>query len=205
MKILIIGATGRTGQRALSQLLRRGDEVTAFVRRPAAVTASGNRLSIVVGDARDASAISRAVVGQDAVFTAFGPRSLKKDDVQEVMMRHLVDAMKTQSVRRLVNLSSWALRPARLDFVTRTIVTPLLARHVMADKERGEAILFASDLDYVNIRPGRLLNSNARGNVKASVDGAGLKQTITREDLAAFMIGQLSDNAWVRRSVFVGY
>jgi len=120
-------------------------------------------------------------------------------------MRHLVDAMKTQSVRRLVNLSSWALRPARLDFITRKIVIPLLARHVMADKERGEAILFASDLDYVNIRPGRLLNSNARGNVKASVDGSGLKQTITREDLAAFMIGQLSDNAWGRRSVFVGY
>lgn len=120
-------------------------------------------------------------------------------------MRHLVDAMTTHGVRRLVNLSSWALTPARLDFVTRNIVIPLLARHVMSDKARGEAILFASGLDYVNIRPGRLLNARARGSVRASVDGGGLKRAITREDLATFMIDQLTDSSWVRKSVYVGY
>jgi uncharacterized protein YbjT (DUF2867 family) len=44
----------------------------------------------------------------------------------------------------------------------RAIFIPLLLRNVFADKERGEAILFASDLDYVNVRPGRLLNKAAR-------------------------------------------
>jgi uncharacterized protein YbjT (DUF2867 family) len=205
MRVLVIGATGQTGQHAVRLLLQRGDHVTAFVRRPQAVAARGSYLSIAVGDARDVSALSQAVDRQEAVLAAFGPRSLKKDDLQEVFMRHLVDGMTTRGVRRLVNLSSWALTPARLDFVTRNIVIPLLAAHVMNDKERSEAILFASGLDYVNIRPGRLFNARARGGVRASRDGAGLKQAITREDLATFMIGQLTDSSWVRQSVYVGY
>jgi hypothetical protein len=139
------------------------------------------------------------------VLTAICPRSLKQDDLQTVMMQHLTAAMTTHRVRRLVNLSSWALTPGRFGFLTRNILIPLLARHVMADKRRGEAILFASDLDYVNIRPGRLFNAPMRGGVRASADGDGLQQVIRRADLAAFMIAQLTDSACVRQSVYVGY
>ena len=54
----------------------------------------------------------------------------------------------------------------------RRILIPLLARNVRAEKERGKTLLLASDLDYVNVRTGRLLNS---GGVRASLDGQGLK------------------------------
>jgi len=50
--------------------------------------------------------VDRAVRGQDAVLVAFGGRSLKKDDVQEVLMRNLIEAMTKHGVRRLVNLSA---------------------------------------------------------------------------------------------------
>jgi hypothetical protein len=113
--------------------------------------------------------------------------------------------MKKHDVRRLVNLSSWALTPALLDFVSRRILIPLFAKNVMADKERAEALLFISGIDYVNVRPGRLLNSAARGGVRASLDGRGLKQVIARADLAGFMIEQIVNHQWVRRSVYVGY
>jgi hypothetical protein len=43
---------------------------------------------------------------------------------------------------------------ARLDFVSRNILIPLLARNVRAEKERGKTLLLASDLDYVNVRTG---------------------------------------------------
>lgn len=41
--------------------------------------------------------------------------------------------------------------------------------------------------------------------VRASLDGHGLRQIVTRDDLAAFMIEQLMDDAWVRKSVYIGY
>jgi uncharacterized protein YbjT (DUF2867 family) len=82
MKVLVIGATGQTGQHAVRQLLARGDDVTAFARNPAAITEVSDRLRVVQGDARDAESLERAVQRQDAVLVAFGSRSLKKDDVQ---------------------------------------------------------------------------------------------------------------------------
>jgi uncharacterized protein YbjT (DUF2867 family) len=74
---------------------------------------------------------------------------------------------------------------------------------MIEDKARGEAILFASDLDYVNVRPGILRNGPARGGVKAAPTG--FLWSITREDLAEFMVAQLTDARWVRQSVVVGY
>ena len=34
MKVLVLGATGMTGQHAVRLLLKRGDQVTAFARTP---------------------------------------------------------------------------------------------------------------------------------------------------------------------------
>jgi putative NADH-flavin reductase len=206
MKVLVIGATGATGQRAVLKLLAQGDEVTAFARNPAAVTARSERLRIAQGDARDAASLSRAVEGQDAVLVAFGPRSLKKDDLQEVFMRHLVGVMQQHGVKRLVNLSGWgagdSVQSARFIF---RLAKKTVLRNIYADKERGEAILLASPLDYVNVRPARLVNSPARGGVKASRDGAGLQRVMTRDDLADFMVRQLTDATWVRQSPLIGY
>jgi uncharacterized protein YbjT (DUF2867 family) len=92
-----------------------------------------------------------------------------------------------------------------VNLLFRYIFIPLLLRNVFADKLRGETLLFASGLDYVNVRPGRLLNSPARGGVRASFDGRGLRFVMTREDLAAFMIEQLRSDAWVRKSPLIGY
>jgi cation diffusion facilitator CzcD-associated flavoprotein CzcO len=208
MKVLVIGATGQTGRYAVRQLLAQGDEVTAFARNPAAVTDVGERLRVVHGDARDAESIDRAVQGQDAVLVAFGPRSLKKDDVQEVLMRNLIAAMTKHSVKRLVNLSGWgsggaAVPPANP--FARYIFLPIVLRNVMADKRRGEEHLFNSVLDYVNVCPAFLKNAPARGGVKASIDGRGLKQYMHREDLAAFMVAQLTRDTWVRKCVAIGY
>ena len=140
MKVLVIGATGQTGRHVVSQLLGRGDEVTAFARNPSAVKESSEHLRIARGDARDAESIARAVQGQDAVLVTFGPRSLKKDDVQEVLMRNVVAAMTKHGVKRIVNLSGWgsagaAVPPANL--FARYFFLPIMLRHLLADKKRG--------------------------------------------------------------------
>jgi uncharacterized protein YbjT (DUF2867 family) len=204
MKVLVIGASGATGTIAVRLLLERGDEVTAFVRSD--LPTKHERLRLARGDVRDASSIEAALEGQDAVFSAFGPRSLKKSDIQEAFMRNLVGAMKTKGVKRLVNLSAWGVGETHdsLPFIGRLFVDLLLSR-MMEDKHRGELILVKSDLDWINVRPGRLTNGRKRGGVKASLDPKGLKPFLTREDLAEFMIDQLSRDTWVRQSPLVGY
>ncbi len=80
-----------------------------------------------------------------------------------------------------------------------------MLRHPLADKKRGEAYLFTSALHYVNVCPAVLKNAPVRGGVKASIDGRGLKQYMHREDLAAFMVAQLTDDTWLRKCVAIGY
>jgi hypothetical protein len=143
--------------------------------------------------------------GQDAVLCTFGPRSLRKDDLQEVLMRNLVDAMTKNGVKRIVNLSAWGAGDS--DATAHPVFKlfrALLLRHVFRDKERGEALLLRSDLDFVNVRPGRLSNRPARGGVRASLDGRGLGHAITREDTATFMVDQLTSNDWLRKSPIIG-
>ncbi|MGC2637567.1 MAG: NAD(P)H-binding protein, partial [Acidobacteriaceae bacterium] len=74
MKIVVFGASGGTGQELLKQGVAAGHEVTAFVRDPKSVT-GGERLRVVVGDARDAKAVALAIAGQDAVLSALGART----------------------------------------------------------------------------------------------------------------------------------
>lgn len=207
MKALVIGSTGLTGRILIRKLLEGGHEVTAFARNPADVAERSARLRVMRGEARDAASIAAAVQGQDAVISAFGPRSLKADDLAESLMRNLVAAMETQGVKRLVNLSAAGVGDSlkEMPFLLAKIVIPLFLARAYADKERGEAILFASALEFVNVRPGRLTNKPARGGVKASLRAKGLKLEMSREDLAAFMIGQLGDRQWLRRSPIIGY
>ncbi len=205
MKVLVLGATGMTGQHAVRLLLERGDDVTAFARTPSAVP-ERERLRVAQGDARDAASFARAMVGQDGVISVFGPRSLKKDDLQETFMRNVVGAMTNAGVKRLVNLSAWGTGDsyAGSGWMVK-IIRGTILRHMFDDKERGEVVLLASGLDYVNVRPGRLTNGDARGGVKASPTGEGVKPVLARADLAAFMVEQLQSDAWVRKSPLIGY
>jgi uncharacterized protein YbjT (DUF2867 family) len=206
LKILIIGASGATGQWLIRDAQAQGHKVTAFVREPSKWQAPAG-VRTLQGDARDLKSLKAALVGQAAVLSALGPRSLKKNDLQEVYMRNLVAAMKAKRVKRLVNLSAWGAGDSEpeMKFIMRYLLLPLMLGNVYADKNRGEALLMASKLDYVNVRPGRLLNSAARGGVKASLSGQGLVSDMTRQDLSKFMLAQLTDKTWLRRSPLIGY
>ncbi|SDR54810.1 NAD(P)H-binding [Paraburkholderia fungorum] len=205
MNVLLIGATGGTGGEILSRLLAAGHTVTAVVRRPEAIAIKHESLVLITGSVLAPDLMARAMRGQTAVISAFGPRSLKKDDAQEVLMRNILAAMAMHGVKRLVNLSAWGAQDSHKHInLMQTILQGTLLRDVFADKKRAERLLFSSDVDYVNACPGRLLNKPARGGVKASTDGTGIKQSMTRADLAEWMVGQLASDIWLRQSPVVG-
>ena len=205
MKVLVIGATGGTGRHVVRRLLEGGDWVRAFARNPVDLEVTHARLEVLQGDARDGTAVDRAVLGVDAVIVAFGPRSTKRGDIQEALARNLVAAMRARGVKRLINLSAaGAGDSARTSGWMISLVRHTLYRHVYADKDRGEAILLGADLDYVNVRPAQVLDGPARGPVRASLDRREVDGKVTRDDLAGFMIEQLRSDRWLGTSPFVG-
>lgn len=67
MKIVVLGATGRTGRLVVEQALMRGDEVVAYVRNPHGIAANPG-LGITVGQLDDMLALTAAIDGADAVL-----------------------------------------------------------------------------------------------------------------------------------------
>src|SRR5664279_4681029 len=72
MRVLVIGASGKTGHEVVRQGLAAGHEVTAFVRDPSRLNVRGPRLTVVRGDMRSVDDLRRALAGQDAVISTLG-------------------------------------------------------------------------------------------------------------------------------------
>jgi putative NADH-flavin reductase len=80
VKVLIIGATGRTGRILLEKALEQGHEVTALARNPSTVAPREYRPRVLGGNVLDPEAVEAAVAGQDAVCSALGTRSHEAHD-----------------------------------------------------------------------------------------------------------------------------
>jgi putative NADH-flavin reductase len=65
MKVVLIGASGKVGQRLVAELTGRGHQVTGIARQPVATG-----VPMVVADANDRAALAEAIRGSDALMVA---------------------------------------------------------------------------------------------------------------------------------------
>ena len=206
-KILVLGATGGTGRLIVSQALARGYDVTALVRSPdKARDLEGAKL--VAGDARDEAALRKAVKGQDAVVSALGtPASpFREVTLLSTATRALVGAMKVEQVARLVCITGMGAGDSagHGGFVFDHLVFPLLLRKVYVDKNRQEAIVRDSGLDWVLVRPSVLNDKPRRDTIRTLTDLSGFHGgSISRQDVAKFVVDQLRAETWLRRSPLI--
>lgn len=97
MKLAIIGATGRTGARILSESLDRGHEVTAVVRNPERLPKQ-LKLRVAKGDATRPAELASLIAGHDAVISAFNPGT----DESGTGTQSIIDAVKRSGIKRLL-------------------------------------------------------------------------------------------------------
>src|SRR4051812_49245662 len=107
MKLAVFGATGKSGLQIVEQALAIGHLVTAFARRPAAITIKHPNLKIMQGDALNAAKVSDAIAGQDAVLFAIGTNRRSTLTVCADATRNIIAAMKEHGVRRFIVLSAY--------------------------------------------------------------------------------------------------
>ena len=206
-KILVLGATGGTGRVIVSQALARGHEVTALVRSPAKA-GDLQGANLLVGDARDEGALRQALKGKDAVVSALGtPASpFREVTLLSAATRALVSAMKAERVSRLVCITGLGAGDSagHGGFVFDKLIFPLLLRKVYADKNRQEAIVRDSGLDWVLVRPSVLNDKPGGRPVRALTDLSGFHGgSISRADVATFVLDQLRSDTWLHRSPLI--
>jgi len=190
MQVVVIGATGKTGELAWRRAAAAGHEITVF-GRSVDRRYCDEPVSKVQGDVLDKTAVSRAVSGQDAVLVCLGPVGTKDRTTLSEGARNIVAAMRDHGVERVVFISaagvgeSWKQIPWYSRILFRTMLRTILQEH-----SREEEIFAGSGLDWTAVRAAVLTGRPETGRVVAS--NSGRSRTIPRTDLAGFLVARLS-------------
>lgn len=193
MRVVVIGASGRTGRATVEAALRHGHAVTAVSRRADNSATPRPGVQIAVADVLDAATLAGVTTGADAVVSTVGPADRGPTTVYSTGAENLATAMRESGCRRLVCLSSaglavdpetgWGQR-----MVTKHVIQRMY-RQPYADMARMEEFLAASDLDWTAVRVPMLVDKPATHDYRTTVRGHVPKATrITRADVADYLV-----------------
>lgn len=198
MKLLIIGATGRTGQALVKQSLEKGYEVIAFVRRPESMQTQKN-LTVFTGTLDNIELLTKAMKDVDGVLMAIGNSiSNRNDKLFEWVVPNVITAMRAANVKRIVSLSALGVGntfnntryPYRLG--TRTFLKGNFTDHLA-----GEIKFKDSTLDWTTVHPGPLFSGEKMENPLVRDASTGYKMPraprTNRADVAQVMLKALVD------------
>lgn len=188
MKIVVLGANGRTGIHVVREALNRGESVTAVVRSQAKQPLIQNeRLTVVVGDPCDPKFLSKAFLNHDAVISTLGGRlpTKKATSIYWRSADAIVEAAWNTGLKKIIVTSSALLFPPRR--LVDRLLTKIVYR-VVQSARRMEQKLTKSELDVVVARCGFLTDDKeARYRAEQGSlpeDGS----SVSRMSLAQFLV-----------------
>jgi uncharacterized protein YbjT (DUF2867 family) len=197
-EIAVVGGHGKIALRLLRLLSERGDRARGLIRNPdhaADVEATGATAVGADVENLDADAIARSIAGVDAVVFAAGagPGSgaARKHTVDYGGVVKLIEAVQMNEVSRYLLISAIGVnRPERWSDEMR----PYYEAKAEADRELAE-----SGLEYTIVRPGGLADDPGTGLIAAAPD-LGRYGTISRDDVAATLVGCLDEPNTIRKA-----
>lgn len=208
MKVVVLGATGRTGRRVVKRALDDGHQVTGIARTPSKLDLTHDSLDVKQGDTLDYDSFAGLLDGQDAVISTIGKESyLSRVTLYSESITNIVRAMKDHGVFRLIAISSGGTYP-RWDqnnaIFYEVLIKRILLRGEYQDMRRMESIIQDSDLAWTIVRPSGLSDDEGSGNYRTKVGYSfAERSTTTRDDLAEFIVDELTADQFVQDGVAV--
>jgi putative NADH-flavin reductase len=205
MRVTVFGATGAIGRLVVQQLLDDGHQVTALVRTPAKLALTHSHLTVVTGQLSDRDAVEQAVSGADAVISALGP-SLKRSTTGTAVTdgtRTIVQAMEAQKVARIIALATPSLADPQDKPHWKHKVLPVMAGlmfpNALAELKGMTDAVTGSSLDYTIARITNPTDKPATGRIRSGFLGHDkIGSAMSRADIAAFLVSQLTDTRYRR-------
>lgn len=204
--IAIAGATGTVGSIVARELLRRGEAVRVLVRtEDAAADWRARGAEAVVADLTVPNSLNDFCRGADAIVTTASALLRSGADTIETVdvagNRHLVDAAVRMGVKRFLFVSAaGASAASRIAFLR----AKAIAEEYVKEKFPSWTILAPHLLMETWIE--LVVGIPVRAGIPVSLVGAGraLHSFISAQDVAAFVVAALRDDAIGRRFVLGG-
>jgi len=207
LRLLVIGGTSGIGLETVRLALDRGHIVTAMARRPERMPISHPNLSLFKGDVTDPSAVDEAVRDLDAVIFTVGVGPTQEPvKVFSEGTNNVLEAMYRHNVGQLVMVTGIGAGDSRghgtvvYDFFVR----PVLMDTVYEDKDRSEALIRESTIDWVIVRPGFLNDQSGEAKYRVIRNMEGVTAgDIARTDVAHFMLVAVEDEEFWNETVLL--
>ncbi len=209
MKITIIGASHGIGNQLLKLALAESHEVTALLRKPENLKVTDANLHIIKGDILDPSSVTSATTDQDAICVCIGiPPGRKPVTVFSQGINNVLSAIGNNTEQKLIVVTGIGAGDSKGHggFLYDRVINPLLLKEIYKDKNREEAIIKESHVNWMIVRPGFLTNGPGTGNYRVIDDLAGITAgKISRADVADFMLKQLKEPTHFGRTPLLTY
>lgn len=197
MKVLVAGATGKTGKQILELLLEEDHDVASIVRDRAKI-GEVERMGAKAVFTDLEFDVEFAVEGMEAVIFAAGAApgkdAAKSYDVDRNGAIKLIEACERNAVERFVMLSAKEINGDDGDAGMKD--------YFQAKKE-AEGRLQKSRLNYTIIRAGRLNDEAESGTVTAAPDLGKSFGEISRADVARVIVNALDNPSTYRKVIEV--
>ena len=206
-KIAVIGGTGKSGKYLVAQLIEQGYSCKLLLRNPEAFFLKNPLLEIIKGDVQNLDDIRSLIDGCNVVISALGMgKTPNPTSIFSKSTTHIIQAMTEFNLQRYIVLTGLNVdtefdkKSPKSKFATDWMYTnyPLTT----ADKQLEYELLKASNLDWTLVRLPIIEQTEERNEVVISLEDC-LGDKISANDLAYFLINQISDNQYIKKSPFV--
>jgi len=213
MKILVLGATGRTGRYILEEAEKRGHIVSAIVRDPEKL--KDFKAEIIQGTPYAFETMEQAMKGCDAVIATLNV-SRQSDspwaklraptDLISKSAENAIKAMEKEGINRIVALGaigagrSWKKSPV----ILKMIISTSNLKYAFRDHGRQEEILEKSSMDYTICRAPMLSEKQNDTGVAATPEGVKLSSMVlSRNSAAEFFLDIIENKKHLRETIHI--
>lgn len=210
MKLLLLGASGRTGKLVLKELLNKGYTVNCLVRKqPEQQLAGANYL---IGSPDDKALMKNALDGCEAVISVLNisrasdfpwAKLRTPERFLSGVMNILIPLARDKNIKRIIACSAWGVleTKAHIPAWFRWLIDHSNIGAAYADHERQEKILQQSGLNWTIVRPAALINSRKSQRILESYRNEPQpKLTISRLSVARYLADALSNDSLIGKT-----
>lgn len=206
--MFVLGASGGVGRCLLEQGAARGHAITAQSRSGNGLV-PGAALHIATGEPTDAAFLRQHLAGHDAVVICLGIASRAPTTLFSDTTAAVLEAMDAESIRRLVAVTGIGAGDSKGHggLVYNRVIFPLFTRNRYLDKDRQEALIERSSLDWTIVRPAPFARSSGAGALRVVTHippGLQLRR-VTRQEVACFILDCLEQATFLRQKPFIGH
>ena len=208
MKILVLGATGRTGKIFAQLATAKNHQVTAIIRNKKNAILPG--VNYIEGLPTDEQLLTKTLQGMDAVVVSLNINRTSDNPFAKVVspltlisdsVKALIPAMQRNNVKRLITVSASGVGDSWKDMplIARLFIRSTNIMRAYEDHDRQEQAVRQSKLDWTIVRP-VMLNDKDSDEYKATI-GKPTSGSISRKGVARFILDSLESEKFVRDTV----